>query len=342
MKSLTSRPAARLTGFRAPPSIRLVPMRAIRAILTLIATAGFSLSLHAELVNGIKAIVHDSVVTKHEVESITAPAEQLLRERYRGQPDAYERELLKVLNENLEDRLKRQLILQDFKRGGYNFPEPIIQEAVEEEIRTRFGGREKLIKSLQSMGMTFEKFRQQTRENIIMRALRSKNISQEIIVSPHRIETFYLANKDKFQVEDEVKLRMIVLNKPSEADAAGVRKLADEIRAKVKAGAAFSEMAGVYSQGRNPGGDWGWVERSVLRKELADIAFNLKVGEVSEPTEIGNACYLMLVEDKRPAHTKALSEVRIEVEETLLQEERARLEKQWIDRIKKKTFVRYF
>ena len=38
-------------------------------------------------------------------------------------------------------------------------------------------------------------------------------------------------------------------------------------------------MAGVYSQGaqRSQGGDWGWVERSVLRKELAETAFSLKV-----------------------------------------------------------------
>jgi parvulin-like peptidyl-prolyl isomerase len=317
-------------------------MKLIRSFLTVVATTGFGLSLHAELVNGIKAVVHDTVVTKHEVESYTAPAEEMLRRQFRTQPDVYERKLVEALNENLEERLKRQLILHDFKSGGYNLPEAIIQDAVEEEIRTRFGGREKLIKSLQSQGMTMVNFRQQTRENIIRRALTSKNISQEIIVSPHRIEVYYLANKDKFKLEDEVKLRMIVLNKPTEADAATVRKLAEEIRTKIKGGAAFSEMAGVYSQGRNPGGDWGWVEKSVLRKELAETAFTLKVGEVSEPVDVGNALYLMLVEDKRPAHTKALGEVRPQVEEILLQEERARLEKQWIDRLKKKTFVRYF
>ena len=317
-------------------------MKLIRFFLTVVATAGFGLSLHAELVNGIKAVVHDTVVTKQEVESYTAPAEEVLRRQYRAQPDVYERKLVEALNENLEERLKRQLILHDFKTGGYNLPEPIIQDAVEEEIRTRFGGREKLIKSLQSQGMTYEKFRQQTRENIIRRALTSKNISQEIIVSPHRIEVYYLANKDKFKVEDEVKLRMIVLNKPVEAEGAAVRKLAEEIRAKIKGGAAFSEMAGVYSQGRNPGGDWGWVEKSVLRKELAETAFALKVGEVSEAVDVGNAMYLMLVEDKRPAHTKALGEVRPQVEEILRQEEHARLEKQWIERLKKKTFVRYF
>ena len=71
---------------------------------------------------------------------------------------------------------------------------------------------------------------------------------------------------------------MIVLNKPSGTDDEQSRKLAEEIIAKIKQGAAFTEMAAVYSQGRNPGGEWGWIERKVLRPELADVAFSLKAG----------------------------------------------------------------
>ena len=57
-------------------------------------------------------------------------------------------------------------------------------------------------------------------------------------------------------------------------------------------------MASVYSQGsqHNQGGDWGWVERSVFRKELADVAFTLKPGQVSDVIDTPQACYLMLVE----------------------------------------------
>jgi peptidyl-prolyl cis-trans isomerase SurA len=51
---------------------------------------------------------------------------------------------------------------------------------------------------------------------------------------------------------------------------------------------------------------------------------------------------LMLVEDKRPARTKALEEVRDEIEKTLIIQERARLQKKWIDRLKAKSFVRTF
>jgi len=86
------------------------------------------------------------------------------------------------------------------------------------------------------------------------------------------------------------------------------------------------------------------VERKVLRKELAEVAFSLKVGEHSGVIETHDpsACYLMYVEDKRPAHYKSLGEVRDEIEQNLKLEEKSRLEKQWIAKLRKKTFVRYY
>ena len=63
-------------------------------------------------------------------------------------------------------------------------------------------------------------------------------------------------------------------------------------------------MAAVYSQGsqQHQGGDWGWVQRSVLRKELGDVAFSLdtRAGQRSNRCQ-PDAVYVMLVEDKKTA-----------------------------------------
>src|ERR1044071_9166585 len=103
-------------------------------------------------------------------------------------------------------------------------------------------------------------------------------------------------------------------------------------------------MASVYLQSsqQHEGGDWGWVERSVLRKELADVAFTLKPAQMSDVIETSDSCYLMLVEQTRPAHVRLLSDVRDEVEKNLRTQEQARLQKQWIDGLKKKTFIVYY
>jgi parvulin-like peptidyl-prolyl isomerase len=102
-------------------------------------------------------------------------------------------------------------------------------------------------------------------------------------------------------------------------------------------------MASIYAPDpRHPGGDCGWFKPGELRKELAEAAPALKLGEQSEVIETPEACYLMRVEDRRPEHIKPLNEVRAGIEQVLLSEEGDRIQKQWIERLKKKTFVLYF
>ena len=314
-------------------------------LIAWIAVGGLSSALRAELVNGIRAVVYDSVITQGEVDADASLVAGELQRQYRRQPEMFEKKINEALAESLEKALQRQLILRDYVASGYQMPDSIIEEVVKERIQNEFGGnRAKLTETLQARGVTYEQFKKQTRDRFIISQLQAKNIYQELIISPNKLETYYTNHPDAFQVEEQVKLRMIVLNKATAAEAGAARALIGEIRVKIQQGAAFAEMASVYSQGskRNEGGDWGWVERRVLRPELAGPAFALKPGELSEAIETPEAIYLMLVEDQRVAHRKPLAEVRAEIERILLTEEQNRLRKQYIDRLKKKTYVRLF
>ena len=324
-------------------------MKFFRFIPFLAAAVCFNLPLHAELVDGVKAVVNSSVVTVAEVDDFIMPAAQALRRDYAGDPAMFQQKLGDALNDGLEQLIERQLILRDFDVEGYRLPD-VVDELVADNIRERFGDRITLMKTLQAQGQTLEKFRQQVRNQYIITALRQKNMSpSKSIISPYKVETYYLAHQDDFKVEDEIKLRMIVLNKTS-VDDTNTLGLAHEILAKIKEGATFQEMASVYSQGsqRNQGGDWGWIERSKLRKELADAALPLKPGQVSDVIETAGtgetpgAYYIMLVEDKHPAHVKPLKDVRDDIEVTLRTQTQKQLEQQWIAQLKKKTFIRLF
>jgi parvulin-like peptidyl-prolyl isomerase len=173
--------------------------------------------------------------------------------------------------------------------------------------------------------------------------MRYANIAKEIIVSPHRIEVYYLDRTNDFKLAEQVKLRIILLPKPAD-DTGQVRKLADEVLAKIKEGASFAEMATLYSQSsdRKQGGERDWEELSKLKKELAEAAAKLNPGQVSDVIETPEACYLMQLVDKQSAHIKPLNDVRDEIEKILLSQQRERLQQQWIGRLRKKTFVRYF
>jgi len=320
-------------------------MKKFCVIVAASALVGSVWPVRAEVINGIMAIVNDAVITLDDVELLNAQTSQMLQRQFRDQPEMFEQKMRQITRENLDKLMEQQLILHEFKTAGYNLPESVIDDEVQDQIRQKYyGDRVTMAKTLQADGITFEQFRVRLREQVIVAAMRQKNISSELIISPHKVEAYYLAHRDDFKVEDSVKLRMIVLNKSSDTNTPQADKLAGEILTKLNEGTSFVELAKEYwqSSARNREGDWGWVEKSVLRKELADIAFSLKPGEHSGVIDTPETCYLMLVEDARPAHAKSLGEVREIIEKNLLLEEHDRLEKEWVARLKKKSFIKYY
>lgn len=298
---------------------------------------------NAALVNGIKAVVHDSAVTYDQVEQLTEQtADELVRD-LASKPAELQKRLNAVRGENLEKLMDRELILHEFKTAGYSLPESVLEDLVQERIKTRYGDRRRLTQTLQAQGMTFEKFKQQVKDQFIVEALRSKNIASEILISPYKMEKYYQENQDRFKMDDQVKLSLIVLvAKDSNREQA--RQLANEIHAKLKEGATFFEMASIYSQGaeRTLGGQRPMQEMRTLRDELSQAASKLQPGEFSDVIDTGDAVWLVKLDERIVAHVKPITEVRDEIEKDLLAQERNRLEKQWIERLRKKTFVRYF
>jgi peptidyl-prolyl cis-trans isomerase SurA len=318
--------------------------RILAAILSTL-LIGPAINAQARLINGVNVVVNDAVITYQEVEAAIAPFVEVLMRQVGHQPQVFEQRVQELRADTLEGLIERQLILHEYKTAGYNLPETFVDEAIQRRIRQDFGDQATLTRTLQARGMTREAFRQQLREDIIIGALRSKHVSSEkILISPFKIETYYQENQEQFKVEDQVRLRMIVLNKNGGRPGDSARRLAEEIHQKLEEGASFAEMASVYSDAaqRAQGGDRGWVDRTFFRKELSDAAFALQPGQHSAVIDLPEACYLLKVEEARAAHVKPLEIVRQDVENTLKQQEAARLHQRWIGRLKEKSFIRYY
>ena len=318
-------------------------MKSFSFISWLVIGAALSAGAEPMVIDGIQGVVSSRVVTRTEVEDYSRPAADALRRQYSAEPDVFQEKLNETLNDSLEQLVERALILRSFDTEGYKLPDAVVDELVQERIRDRFGDRVTFMKTLQAQGMTVEQFRKQVREQYIEAALRNQNVQREIFISPYQIEKYYLANQDEFRVEDQVKLRMIVLTKSAPDDTNTVN-LAREIQAKIKDGAPFAEMASIYSQGsqKNQAGDAGWQRRSILRQELAAAADKLAPGQVSDVIDTPETCYLILIEEKKAAHVRPLTEVATDIEKNLRLKQQARLQKDWIEGLKKKTSIRYF
>jgi len=349
-----------------------------------------------QLINGLRAVVSDAVITDYQVRVTAGPAIDLLRVRLRAQPEEFQKQASKTLADALEQLVERQLIVHEFNSKGYTLPEKVVDEVVEARIKERYGDRATFVRTLRAEGTTLEKMRRQVREQIIINAMLDKNVSAQLIVSPYKVETYYNEHLEEFRVEDRVKLRLIVLDRTAASSYEERKALGCEILNKIKNGAAFADLASTYSSGshRTRGGEWGWATRTELFKGLSDIAFELEpgkpgplIGYAGQPTDYriclysdtgqpllirhfvtdpdtkkerlieertlegsgvgaesapGDVFYIVLVEEKSPTHIRPLSEVRDQIEKTLLAQAQDTLRKKWIEKLKTKAFVRYF
>lgn len=302
----------------------------------------------AEVVDGVAAIVNKDVITISQVRELIGSRERSLREVYSGANLADKVKEMRLAA--LKDLVDRQLIIQEFRKmqeKGANIPDYVVDDRVQTIIREEFGGdRSAFVRTLQAQGYTVTRFKEIEKEKIVIQAMRQAKVNEDFVISPTQIQAFYNKNKTAYMLPEQIKLRMIILREGTGADVPGTEnkaQTADEIRQKLVAGSEFAGMAQMYSEDegtRDTGGDWGWIERNTLNEQLSSVAFALRPGQISPVVKLGDSYYIMLVEAKKNASIKPMSEVRDEIEKNLIQQERMKTQQRWIDTLRAKAYIK--
>jgi parvulin-like peptidyl-prolyl isomerase len=342
-------------------------MRTLRAIGAAALMLGGA-ARAADVVDGVAAIVNDKVITYSEVREYVQPVVMQLRRQYTG--DELMEKVRAAQMDALNNLIQRTLIIQEFRTKGFKMPEKIVDNELNNVILQDFSGdRASFVRTLETENLTLSRYREQLEERMIVQAMLARRTQQNVVVSPYKIEKYYEEHHDDFRMDDQIKLRMIFVTRgtpdtppsaepatetnetvaastePATSPAVDPRRtLAGEIVAKLDEGATFEELARVYSEAKEAksGGDWGWVGRDTLRKELNEVAFTLKPGAHSGVIETPEGYYILQVNDVKVAHIKPLPEVRDEIEKNLLTEQRVKMQEDWVKELRAKAYIRVF
>jgi peptidyl-prolyl cis-trans isomerase C len=124
-------------------------------------------------------------------------------------------------------------------------------------------------------------------------------------VTEDALREAYEENVKKTPPEPEIDLRAIICLFKNPKDEAAVKAAEDKANAalkRVKAGEDFATVAKELSEnpsGQSNGGDLGYMTRTMMGGELANVAFTLDPGSVAGPIKTQFAWYVIKVEDKR-------------------------------------------
>jgi peptidyl-prolyl cis-trans isomerase D len=144
-------------------------------------------------------------------------------------------------------------------------------------------------------------------------------VRQQVTVTQNELEAFYKQNIAQYSTPEQLAASHILL-KIEDKDEAAVRKQAEEIAGRAKAGEDFAALAKQYSEdesNNSTGGSLGEFGRGTMVPEFEQAAFAMKPGAVSDPVKTSFGYHIIKVEKNQPAATRPLAEVRTEIEEQL-------------------------
>jgi peptidyl-prolyl cis-trans isomerase SurA len=313
---------------------------------------GLSLSVSAQtsqlnwdslLSNGIAAQVEDRIITVEQVRREMTPIIPQLAREVRNQQE-FDRRIDELAREILQNMIDRYLIVRAFRESKMQIPKSFLETELNDIIAREFdGNRSSFLESLRAQDKTIRDFRQELEENIIVSVMRSRERRSHSEVSPEQIEAFYRQNKIHFYQEESMHLRQIILMPLADESPDLMMQNARRIIADLENGADFAETARRFSQDemRQRGGDWGWIRRSDIRRELSDVAFALEPGQFSQPVRLGNRIFILYSQARREEGIQSMNTVREQIEDAILGQVTREAQRQWLERLRRNAFIRF-
>jgi peptidyl-prolyl cis-trans isomerase C len=135
-------------------------------------------------------------------------------------------------------------------------------------------------------------------------------------VTEEEAKKFYEENKTEFTQPETVKASHILfrVNKEDSEEVVNQKlKAAQGAGERAKKGEDFAALAKELSEepgAKESGGDLGFFPKDRMVPEFAEVAFNEKVGEISDPVRTQFGWHVIKVTEKKPAGTLPYDEVK--------------------------------
>ncbi len=319
-------------------------MRVLRRLSFLILVTSLWLEplFAAEMCNRVVAVVNNDVITLYELnnrmkEMTGVAAEELMRKNEAMYRDARQKILELLIDEKIAQAKIKELRIQVSEKQVDNF--------LEKMKRDNQWTQEDLVAGLEKEGLSYEKYRERIKRDIERAQLIEYEVRSKIIIREEAIQKYYEEHKGTFGVAENVHLAGIFLmrrNLKSEEEMRELYRKAQDISAKLKAGADFGQMAGTYSEGpgARQGGDLGQFTVEHLEAGLKSVVEALPEGGVSDPLVRPNGIQIIKVVKKQTGKIRSLEEMKEAIYGILYQEEVNRRYQNWIKELRESAYTR--
>jgi len=214
-----------------------------------------------------------------------------------------------------------RLVAQEARRRGLE-PDSARVSLEMAQIEEKAGGRAGLESALARLGGSYDQLLESVSETALVENFVATQIAPQVSVTAENVEAFYNANPEMFARPDMVRARHILIRltpTSTTADKKLARTRARAAHQRVVDGEDFALVAGEVSEGReaSQGGDMGFFAQDEMMPALANVAFALEVGQVSDIIETQFGFHFLKLIERRAASKMSFSEAKGPVEQLL-------------------------
>ncbi len=294
----------------------------------------------AEVVDKVLAVVNDEVVTQREFDRIFVPIKDAYEANFQG--EELQQRLDAARKGILDQLVDAKLVISLAKKKNVKIDEEELKKRIS-TIKGYYSTEEEFLKALDDKGTNLTEFEKDVKEQMLAQEFVNQEVASKITVTPAEIEDIYNKNKERLVAPLREKLRSILIRKGEGIDAAAAKKKADDILAEIKKGADFATVATQKSEGpyAAEGGDMGYVAPGQMIKEIDDVVFNMKPGEVSPVLDTAIGYHIFKAEDRQEARPMELAEVEEFLRAQIYRKKFEEALIKWIEEKKKNAYISY-
>ncbi len=288
-------------------SLKHISFTSIFSLLLLVTS---NTSQAAEPVDRIAAIVNNDVIMLSELEqkirTITSQIQQ--SDQPLPPPSVLEKQLLERI-------ILTRLQLQRAEQSGIRVDDETLNRSVSNMASQNGVSLKEFRNILEGEDYSFEKFREDIRNEIAISRLRQREVVNRITVSDREIDNS-LANAET-QGLTEVKyhighILIAVPENSSDEEILQRRLIAEAVISDLNEGQDFTEIAIRLSDGQQAaeGGDLGWRTMSQVPSLFSAHIINMQAGTVSEIIDNASGFHIIKVHDVSSGDKNMVSQTR--------------------------------
>jgi peptidyl-prolyl cis-trans isomerase SurA len=306
------------------------------------------------VVEEIIARIDNHIVTRSEYVRSLEQVKQEAQQQNAPSQDAAARQ-----KDALRDLIDQELLVDEGQQLGITADTELVKRLDEIRKQMNLGTIEELEKAAQAQGVSYEEFKQNLRNNIITQQVIQREVGSHITISQEEIKKFYEEHKSEMQRPEQVRVSEILVStdaKPAKKGPQGgnaapeispeqrvseAESKANQLLAEIQKGAKFEDVSKKNSDGPTAaqGGDLGFFKRGVLAKDLEDLTFGMKPGEVSKPIRTKQGFVILKVTEHQMAGLPPMKDAEPKIQDALYYQKLQPALRSYLTKLREEAFI---